>query len=466
MNFMQTDIAIVGGGPAGYVAAITAAQKQKRVVLVEESSLGGTCLNKGCIPTKVLAGAGALYALLKRSKEFGFDTGEPVINWPRIQERKEETVSTLRRGVEGLLRARKIEVIRGKGRLLGLGRISISAGSGTSALRADNIIIASGSASASFPFAAVDEKDILSSNGILELPELPKSLAVIGGGVIGLEFASIYSLLGVKVTVVELLSRILDGILDPEAAGMIARELQKRGVEIHTGARVDGIHHLESGKVRVSFAQSGGDRKITAEKVLIAAGRVPRTDGLGLDDAGVGLNGKAVKVNSRLETGVPGIYAAGDVTGGYMLAHVASAEGATAALNAVGIRKEMNYLSIPSCLYTCPEAAQVGLSEDEARKKYGKLKIGKFPLSASGKALIDGEVSGFVKIISDPKYGEILGVTIVGGHATELIAEAGLAISSEMTVEQIIETIHAHPTVAEAVREAALAAAGVPLHIL
>ena len=464
MDSRSAGVVVVGGGPAGYVAAITAAQKQQKVTLIEEGHLGGTCLNKGCIPTKVLARAAAIYEDYKMLDQFGFEKGELVINWPRIQGRKEKIVATLRQGVGGLMRANKIEVLRGKAGFLSASALSVTSGEGeNTVLQFSRAIIASGSSPAQIPGFPVDEESVFSSTGILRLNNLPKSLVVIGGGVIGLEFASIYSLLGAKVTVLEMLPQVLAGV-DEEAARVAAGEMQKKGVQIWTGAKVEKIDRISADQVRVGFLQGESVREVIAEKVLMAAGRTPNTRGLGLEKAGVSLERGAIKVNSRMETSVPGIFAAGDVIGGYMLAHVAFAEGAAAALNAAGIEKRVSYQSVPACIYTYPEVAQVGLSEVQARQKYRDLKVGKFPLQANGKALINGETSGFVKIVTEPGYGEILGVSIVGHHATELIAEAGLAISAELTVEQLVETIHAHPTVSEAMREAGLVALGTPLH--
>lgn len=466
MSSKHSEIAIIGGGPAGYVAAIKAAQMKKKVVLIEEAHLGGTCLNEGCIPTKALAKTAALYANLKRSEEFGLEKGEVKIHWPLVQKRKEEIVAALRQGVEGLVRANKIEMFKGKASFLSPGVLLISFPDDQNLeLRAEKVIIASGSSLVPIPGFQIDEENILSSKGILSLPSLPQSLVVIGGGVIGLEFASIFSLLGVAVTVLEILPHILPGI-DPEAAMVVAGEMQKRGVKIWTKARVEKIEEMGKGQLRVKFCQEDEAKVVTAEKVLVAAGRGPNTNTLGLEKIDVKLKGGAIQVNSRMETNVPGVYAAGDVIGGYMLAHVAFAEGEIAALNAAETKKEISYRSVPACTYTFPEVAQVGLSESEAREKYREVRIGKFPLRANGKAMINGEIAGFVKIVSDSKYGEVLGVNMVGEHATELIAEAGLAVGAEITVDQLSEIMHAHPTVSEAMREAGLAALGVPLHTL
>lgn len=466
MHSNQAEIVIIGGGPAGYVAAITAARKGKKVTLIETADLGGTCLNAGCIPTKTLAKAASAYSHAKRLGELGLEAGEIRVNWPRVLNRKEKMVSTLRQGVKSLMSANKIQVFYGQGAFISPEAVSVTTAGGESrVLGFKKAIIASGSVAAQIPAASIDEKDILSSSGVLNLPELPRSLVVIGGGVIGMEFASLFSIFGVKVTVIELLPQVLPGV-DAEAAGLLAGEMQKRGVVIRTGCRVEKVEKTLAGGVLVCFRQGEASGEVVADKVLVAAGRTANTGGLGLEKAGVAFQGKFIPVNPRMETGVPGIYAAGDVTGGQMLAHVAFAEGTVAALNAAGEEKEVNYKAVPACVYTLPEVAQAGLGESQAREKYGDLRVGKFPLGANGRAQINMEGRGFVKVVADSEYGEILGITIVGAHATELIAQAVMAIGAEVTLDQLAETMHAHPTVSECVQEAGLVALGTPLHTL
>lgn len=470
MTLKQADIAVIGGGPAGYVAAITAAQRKRKVILVESGELGGTCLNVGCIPTKTLAQVAELYHRARNFSAFGLEGSLPKINWSQVQARKETVVSALRRGVAGLLKANRVEVIRGHAAFSNRDRLTVTpepkAGKETINLAARKTIIATGSQAASIPGLTIDEETVLTSTGALELKKLPESLAVIGGGVIGLEMASIFSLLGCRVTVIELLPQVLAGI-DEEIAKLLAGELKKQGIAIHTGARVEEVKVEANGEARVSFLHQGQLRQVRANKVLVAVGRLPQTAGLDLGKAGITLSGKAIQVNRRMETNIAGIYAAGDVIGGYQLAHVAFHEGTVAAINASteqGGDKEVDYRSVPACVYTQPEVAQVGLSETEARQQYAEARVGKFPLAANGKSLIEGQTAGLVKVIYEPRYGEILGVCIMGPHATELIAEAALAISQEITLDELVDTIHAHPTVAEAIREAGLAALGNPLH--
>lgn len=479
MTVKQADIVVIGGGPAGYVAAITAAQKKLKVVLVESGELGGTCLNVGCIPTKALAQVAQLYHQAASFSAFGLDGSLPQINWQQVQARKESVVASLRRGVAGLLRANRVEVLSGQATIASAGRLEVkpapgAAGPATS-LMAKAIIVATGSQSATLPGLAIDEETVLTSTGALALKELPKSLVVIGGGVIGLELASIFGGLGSQATVIELLPQVLPGI-DAEVAGLLVRELTKQGIQIHTGARVQEVKLASGEQVVVAFEQGGKLQQVAAAKVLVAVGRVPRTAGLGLEQLGIAFSGKAIQVNRKMETNLAGIYAAGDVVGGHQLAHVAFGEGAVAALNAWArlgggasssrdVNQEMDYRSVSACIYTHPEVAQVGWGEAQALKECPDAKVGRYPLMANGKSLIEGQTTGMVKIVYEPRYKEILGVSIIGPHATELIAEAALAISQEIPLDQLVDTMHAHPTVAEAIREAGLVALGRPLHV-
>ncbi|MDN5345283.1 MAG: dihydrolipoamide dehydrogenase, partial [Clostridia bacterium] len=459
----KTDLVVIGGGPAGYVAAITAAQRQLKVILVEEGDLGGSCLNVGCIPTKTLAKTAALYATVKDLGNFGLKTNPPVLDWAALQRRKERIIKTLRQGLARLLRSNGVEVVAGRASLISPRVVQVQPGTGAAyQIQADKIIIATGSDASRVPGWEVDEKVILTNTGILSCPGLPSSLIIVGGGVIGLEFASIFQNLGSRVTVIEILPRLLSG-LDGQMVSLLQRELVKLGVNFLLNCRVSALKKGDQG-VEVTCQQGEEKLHLVADKVLLALGRVPRTAGLGLKELGLALDGRGIEVNPFMETSIPGIYAAGDVTGGYQLAHVAFMEGTVAALNAAGERRAMDYRAVPMCVYTHPELAQVGLSEEELQAEQRNYKSGTFPLAANGKALIEGEKTGLVKVIQDGTYGEILGISILGSQATELIAGATLAIQNELTLDGVIATIHAHPTVAEVIREAALAAAGQPLH--
>lgn len=462
----MSTIAVIGGGPAGYVAALTSARKGLKTIVIEEGEVGGTCLNHGCIPTKALVKSASIYSLLKSAHMFGVASAGGEVDWEQVQGRKGKIVEGLCRGLQSLMKDAGIRVIQGKAAFQAEHKLEVISKSGdVSLLDIDRIIIASGSTVKSLKECAIDEKNILSSKGILAIPQLPQSLLVIGGGVIGLEFANIFNMLGVEVTVVEALPRILPGI-DEEAGSLIAAHLGKRGVKFKLSTKVLRVDHL-SNKICVQLQTSKGIEEVVVDKILVAVGRIPNISELRLDKAGVTVEKGQIKVDKSLKTSVEGIYAAGDVIGNPMLAHAAFIEGATVAMAASGETVELQDQAIPVCVYTIPEVAQVGLTEKEARELYGNVKIGKYPLRANGKALIEGEggEEGFIKIIGDGKYGEVLGVVMVGPHATELIGLGVLAINSELTIEQLADIVQAHPTVCEAVREAALMAVGRPLHI-
>ncbi|GAF24989.1 pyruvate/2-oxoglutarate dehydrogenase complex, dihydrolipoamide dehydrogenase (E3) component, and related enzymes [Moorella thermoacetica Y72] len=465
MIVSRGDIVVIGGGPAGYVAAIIAAQHRQEVVLVEKGHLGGTCLNVGCIPTKTLAKTAALYTMMHRLNEFGIRAGKPAIEWGKVQQRKENIIKSLRQGVANLLKSNGVKVVQGEATLVSPKTVQVKHPDGeVNEINAKKIIIATGSVATRIPGWVVDENNILSSTGILGLEKLPASLIIIGGGVIGMEFASIFQSLGTQVTVIEVLPRLLNG-MDASLVALLQKDMQRQGIKFFLETRVSSIESRDN-EVTVFCQQGTQQHVLKAEKVLVAAGRAANTASLGLEKLGIAMQGKNIKVNPRMETTIPGIYAAGDVIGGYQLAHVAFAEGEVAARNACGDSCEIDYRGVPLCVYTYPELAQVGLSQDEVDKEKVVISIGEFPLTANGKALIEGEKLGLVKVIQEKTYGEILGISILGSHATELIAEATLAIHNELTIEELISTIHAHPTVAETLREAALVAAGRPIHMM
>ncbi len=439
-------VVVIGGGPGGYPAAIRVAQLGGKVTIIEKDEFGGTCLNRGCIPTKALLQSAGMYHDAKASETFGIKTSGIEIDFPAVMARKNTVVKQLVGGLGGILKSHGMTIVKGTGQIIDANTVKV-AESGEE-IKCDKIIIATGSVPSKVPIDGID--NCITSDEALNLEALPKSILIIGGGVIGMEFAQIMNRMDVEVTVVEMMPQILP-TEDAEIAKNFAGMAQKSGIEIHTNTSVSKIEAKGKKKV-VTF----GDKTKEVEMVLVAVGRAPYTEGLGLDKAGVAMEKGFVKVNECLETGVKGIYAIGDAIGNYMLAHVATAEGETAAVNVLGQQKRMDYRSVPRGVYTTPEVASVGMTEQEAKDKYGEVEIGRFPFVGCGKALVINETEGLVKIIADKKYGEVLGVAILGPHATDLINEAALAIQMEATFEEMAHTIHAHPTIAESIMEAAL----------
>lgn len=466
------DIAVIGGGPGGYVAAIKAGQKGKKVCLVEKDNLGGVCLNQGCIPTKTMIKSVEVLNTVKKCSDFGVikaETAEAVIDMMKLQQRKGKIVKQLTGGVGALLRGNGVKVYQGSASFLDKSTLKVN----EEQIAADNIIIATGSVPAKLPIsisggeycpchAPCTTKDvcttIITSEEALELTEIPKTMAVIGGGVIGIEFAYIYANLGTKVTVIEMMDRILP-MVDEEITSQVTKMLQKHGIEIYTSARVTNIAGTE-----VYFEHGGSRKKTEGSKVLVSIGRVPNIEGLNLACLDLKQNNKAIEVDKGMRTNIPGIYAIGDVNGISMLAHTASMEGIIAVENILGGSHTIDYDKIPSCIYVHPEIACVGLTEKQAREKYGEIKVGRFPLAANGKAAVEGSAEGLIKVIAEAKYGEIVGVHIYGIHATDMISESVLAMSLEATVEEIPWAVHPHPTVAEIIPEAFLAAMGKAIH--
>jgi dihydrolipoamide dehydrogenase len=446
----EYDIAIIGAGPGGYGAAIYASQLGAKVAVVEKDRLGGTCLNRGCIPTKALARSAEALAEAKRAEEFGVEVSGVGVNFPKIMARKNRVVQTSVNGVSQLMRAGNITIFSGSGELLSPRLVRVD----EQEIAARRIIIATGSVPSRIPVPGLELPGVLTSDGILELDSIPSSLAVIGGGVIGVEFANIFAILGSKVTIIEILPQILSPI-DEEIAHRFSTLLQGFGVEINTSATVKEVRPAGS-LLEVVVTTAEGERGIKAEKVLLTVGRSPYTEGLGLAELGINMEGKAIKVNSRLETNIEGVYAIGDVIGGIMLAHVASYEGKVAVDNALGHHHEAEYGAIPNCIFTTPEIATVGMSEREAEEKGISYKVSRLPFSASARAHSMGETSGLIKMICEARSGRVLGVHILGPHATDLIAEPTLAIHFEANAEDIASAIHAHPTLPEALHKAAL----------
>ncbi len=458
-------IAIIGGGPGGYVAAIRAAQLGGQVTLIEKSNLGGTCLNVGCIPTKALLQSAEILEEARQAAEFGIDLEVKGFDWPRVQAKKEAVVRQLVGGVGGLMKVNKVRVVSGTAAFETAKKLKVAKPDGSSeAVEADKIIIASGSVPVMPPISGVkDHPACLDSTGALSLETVPRSLLVIGGGVIGLELATVYRAFGAEVTVVEALPKLLP-MMDGELTAMLAQNLKQSGIEILTDARVVEVGQAKKGAaVKVEV---GGQAKIfEAEKVLVAVGRRTDTEALGLDEAGIKHDRGRIEVDDKMETSLKDVYAVGDCLGRIMLAHVASVQGEIAAENALGHKAFFEAASNPYCVYTRPEFAGVGLTEEAAKEKKLDYVVGKFPLAANGKALIMNGGQGTVKVLLGREFKEILGVHILGPRATDIIAECALAISLEATVEDLIAAIHAHPTVSEAVREGMLAAEKRAIHI-
>jgi len=460
---LHYDIAIIGGGPGGYVAAIYAGKKKAKVALIEKGELGGTCLNRGCIPTKTLIHGADLLNNIRNAKDFGITADNPKLDWNLLQKKTSRVVKTLTKGVETLLNANKVTVIRGTAKLTDKNTVNIAGENGESTITANHIILATGSVPITVPIPGSNLDGVITSDQALFLERIPSSMLIVGGGVIGLEIGYIYNTFGTKVTIVEMLPEILPR-QDKEIAAELRKHLERRGIKIYTDSRVREIK--ENGDVlQTIFETKDGIMTLNTEKVLMATGRKPVVDAF--KDVGIKIEKTGVAVNEYLQTNIDNIYAIGDVTGRSMLAHVASHQGITAVKNILGERQKMDYRAIPSCIYTSPEVASVGMTEEEARALFKEnVKIGVFPYAASGKATSMGERNGFVKIIAESKYNEILGVHIIGPNATELIAEAVLAIRLECTAEELTETIHAHPTLSEAVMEAAFDLLGEPIHKL
>ncbi|MDR1019698.1 MAG: dihydrolipoyl dehydrogenase [Synergistaceae bacterium] len=456
-------IAVIGGGPGGYVAAIRAAQLGADVTLIERGSLGGTCLNVGCIPTKALLHTARLLDGIRQGREIGV-SAVPEVDFAQVQKHKGKIVKKLTGGVGMLMKANGVAVLNGSASFDGERAISVKGEDGAARVSPDRIIIATGSKPAVPPIPGIESSRCVDSSGALSFEGVPKSMAVIGGGVIGVELASIYSSFGAKVTLIEAMPEILP-LMDSEMAGMLRKLLARRGVETLVSAKVESIEDGD-GTARVNVSAGGGRITLEAEKILFCTGRRPDTEGLALDSAGIAHDRGRVIADSRMRTNVPWVYAAGDCTGGVMLAHAASAQGETAAEGAMGLDAEYDGTACPSCVYADPEFASAGLSEDEARRRGLAYSAGKFPLAANGKALIENGGEGAVKILSDLSSGKILGLHILGARATDMIAEGALAIGLGATISDIASTVHAHPTVSEAVREAALASRKEAIHIL
>lgn len=460
------DLVIIGSGPGGYVGAIRAGQLGLRVALVEKDPFfGGTCLHRGCIPAKALLHDAAVFAQTLQALEFGVVAENVRLDFGRVQNRKNGIVKKLAQGVAHLLKKNKVETFQGFGRLAGPNAVEVrpAQGEGTR-LEARHIMLATGSVPRSLPGLEVDGQRIINSDHVLELAAVPASMVILGAGAVGVEFASAYARFGSQITLVEILDRVLP-LEDVDSSKELEKALRKQ-MKIHTSTRFESVEKTEAG-VRVSArAQSGETLAVEAERLLVSVGRKPVTEGLGLDDVGIQMQKDFIHVDALLHTSVPHIYAIGDLIPTPAYAHTASSEAILVAEQVAGHAvRPINYDHTPNCTYCDPEVASVGLTEAEARKRGHDVKTGKFPLSVLGKVMILGEKHGMVKFVADAKHHELLGVHIVGPHATDLIAEAGIALTSEATVDEFIATIHAHPTVAEGIKEAAEGVFGKAIHV-
>ncbi|MBA7534002.1 Dihydrolipoyl dehydrogenase [subsurface metagenome] len=457
------DIVIIGGGAGGYQSAIKATRLGLKAVIVEKDKLGGVCLHKGCIPTKTLTATAERLHYIQKSREFGIKVKDYSVDFPTIMKRKDEIIRWLSLGIEQLMKANQVRVIRGEGQILKSGIVEVNTAGKKEVIGTKNIIIATGSRVMKPPIPGIDLKGVITSEEALSLKELPSKIVIIGGGTIGIEFACFFKTLGVEVSVVEMLPRILSTI-DEEIAQRLTRILKERGIGIFTDCKVkeikEGSHNLE-----VLVSTTDGERRSKTEKVLLTVGRVPELGNLDVQKLGIGLeDSKAIKVNKKMETNIPGIYAIGDVIGGIMLAHVASREGEIAVQNIAGKEVNMDYRAVPNCVFSMPEVASVGLTEEEAKKENSNIKVSKSHFIANGKALAMGETDGLVKIIAHGDSFRLLGVHILGAHASDLIAEGTLALSMGATTREIVNTIHAHPTLAETIVEAVEGITGKPIH--
>src|SRR6056297_3514298 len=458
------DILIIGGGPGGYVAAIRGAQLGANVTLIEKKYIGGTCLNVGCVPTKVLLNTVDLYdTLIRDGSTLGLEHNGLSVNWLKLQERKKNIVNNLVGGVEKLLEAKQVKVLRGTGKLIGKHTAEVTLVDGNvEEVSFDKAILATGSKATIVPIPGIENENILTSDEILSLEKLPESLCIVGGGVIGSEFASVFSRLGVDVTIIEMLPGIIQN-MDQEVVQYLDFELRNVGVEILTNSKVEKFNPTSQG-VEVTASTPEGEKKIKTEKVLLSIGREAVVDNIGLEDIGIQFD-RTIKVNKKFQTNISNIYAIGDCTGGVMLAHAASAQGMAAVENIIKNISRMDFKTVPYCVYTKPEVASVGMTEEQVKEKGIDYSVGKFPLMSNAKSLILGETNGMVKFIVDNSTDEILGMHMAGPKATELIVEGALALRLEATIDEILTTIHAHPTVGESLHEAAHGVHGYPIHL-
>lgn len=461
---MDRDLVIIGGGPGGYEAAIRAAQLGAKVTLIENDNLGGTCLNRGCIPTKALYKNAEAVNSLKNINEFGITLGEYTFDMVKAQERKNEVVKKLVTGIEQLLKGNIIEVIKGKATFKGSKLLEVITEEGTQEITANNIIIATGSSSSSVPVPGINLPNVITSDEILDFESVPKNLAILGGGVVGVEFAGIFASLGAQVTIIEFLPKILYR-LDDELSKKLSVYLKKQGIKIITGSALKEVQKTDEG-LKLIAGNDKGEVEVTCDYLLSAAGRKPNLDGLNLESAGIEYDRKGIKVDGNYKTSTEGVYAVGDVIGGIMLAHIASEEGKVCVENIYGHNSKVNYNAVPSCVFTFPEAASVGMTEDEAKEAGIEYIVGKSMFGANGKALTMGEGEGFVKVMAEKESHKLIGVHIMGPHASDIVHDGSLAIQNGLTIENIKESVFAHPTLSEVFYEAVCGCIGEAIHTM
>jgi dihydrolipoamide dehydrogenase len=459
------DVVLIGSGPGGYVGAIRAAQIGLRAAVVERNKLGGTCLHVGCIPTKALLHVAELLEGIHRSEDFGIRVGAASLDLAAVHRYKDRVIATLHRGVEYLMRKNKVTVFHGTGRLAGRGKVRIALpDGGETECEAKNIVVATGSRPRSIPGVAIDGIRILSSDDVIGLKEIPRRLAILGAGAVGVEFASVFTAFGSEVTLIEILPHALP-TEDEEISETVEKALTRRGIKIRTGSKLTKVDPVEGG-LRLTVEKDGQQDAVEAEYLLVAVGRAALSEGVGLESVGVQVERGFIVTDDHNQTNVKGIWAIGDVVGGYMLAHKASQEAILAVETMAGQEvRPINYDAVPRCTYSIPEVASFGLSEAQAKERGHKVRVGRFPFVANSKAAILGVREGLIKVVTDDRYGETLGMHMVGPRVTELLTEGILGKTAEATITEIAHAPHAHPTLTEAVHEAALDALGRVIHL-
>ncbi len=460
---IRVDAAVIGAGPAGYVCGIRLGQLGKKAVVIEREKAGGVCLNVGCIPSKALINAAKLYDKIRHGEEMGILTDNARIDMSKMQAWKDQVVGKLTGGVKMLLKSNKCDFLSGQAKLVGRNRIEVTTPEGVTIVEAEHIVLATGSRPIEIPGFAFDGHRVINSTGALALAEVPRRLVVIGGGYIGMELGTLYAKLGSEVTMVEALPAILPGT-DPELAQVVVRKAKKLGMKLVTGAKAKGWVEVD-GEASVTIETEGGSETISADKILVAVGRRPNSENLGLEALGVKVERGFVPANRRQETNVPGIYSIGDLAGQPMLAHKGSKEAEVVAEVIAGKKAEMDVRTIPSVIFTDPEISSAGITQAEAEGRGKQVKIGKFPFAALGRAIANADTDGFVKVVIDAGTHEVLGIHIVGNGASDMIAEAALAIEMGALADDLSLTVHAHPTLPEAIMEAAKASLGEAIHV-